>query len=345
MVLFFKKEQIPSPITAARCALLAAALLLPQAARARLVPVADSAALAQAVAAARPGDDIVLADGQYTVAHKLLAASSGRADAPISLRAAHPLSAQINVSGLIGFEVTGAYWSFAGLSLRGVCAEDTNCEHAFHVVGAADFFHLQNSRLVNFNAHLKVNADASHHLPAHGLVRNNEVFNTHPRHTNNPVAPINIDNALFWRVEANTVHDFQKDGTGEGSYGIFVKGGAQAPVLADNIVTCARDAPPLGRMVGLSFGAHGMDPKLCPPHWDAQVPCNPEVTGGIMRNNTVSACNDDGIYLNQARDSQILNNHLAHTGGIHFRFTGSSGVARGNTGDARVVVTDGARVQ
>ena len=314
--------RLPLLLAAAASALAAASMNV----SAREVQVHDSAGLATAISGARPGDDIVLSDGLYAIGHKLEARLPG----PVLVRAAHKYGAEIRSSGLIAFEVTAPGWHFADLDIRGVCADDTMCEHAFHVVGKADGFQVTGSRLADFNAQIKVNADAAHDLPAGGLIQDNVFFDTHPRHTNNPVAPINIDNAVSWIVRGNTVHDFQKDGTGEGSYGIFVKGGSQSPVIERNLVNCAAEAPSLGQMVGLSFGAHGMDPALCPPYWDIHRPCAPEVTGGIMRNNIVRDCSDDGIYLNKSADSKILFNTLERTRGITFRYPSSRGVARGN---------------
>jgi parallel beta-helix repeat protein len=305
---------------------------------ARIVAVQDSTGLAQAIAAARPGDDIVLSAGVYAITGKIAAKAAGTAAAPITVRAGSTLAAHIRSAGVIAFEVTAPYWHFADLDIRGVCSNDTDCEHAFHVVGNASFFQLTGSRLADFNAHLKVNADPAHDMPGNGLVENNEFFDTHPRRTDNPVAPVNIDNAANWVVRGNYVHDFQKIGAGENSYGIFVKGGSLAPVLERNEVICALDFTKVGgaprEMVGLSFGAHGMDAALCPPHWDADQPCNPEVISGIMRNNIVRKCSGDGIYLNKASNSEILFNTVENTGGIEFRFASSSGMARGNFGAA-----------
>jgi hypothetical protein len=322
-------------------AVVAVALCVAVAAEAHSVPVRDTGELADAIAHAAPGDDIVLADGRYLITRKLAARASGTAQAPITVRAAHRWAAHIETSWVIAFEVTGAYWHFADLSIRGVCADDTTCEHAFHVVGEADGFQLTHSAIIDFNAHVKVNADAARHMPAGGVIANNRFVDTHPRHTGNPVAPINIDDAVAWVVRANVVAGFQKDGAGEGAYGIFVKGGSQSPIVERNVVMCGHRARVSGEVVGLSFGAHGMDAALCPPHWDAAIPCDPEVTGGIMRNNVVENCSGDGIYLNKARDSKILFNTLIRTGGITFRYPASTGVARGNLMDAAIRSRDG----
>jgi len=330
---------MPMPIRAR--ATLITTLLFTMHAAAHVVAVRDTGELTDAVTNARAGDDIVLADGTYAVLYKLHADASGTVTAPITVRAEHKLGARILSSDVIGFEVTGANWHFADLDIYGTCRNDTDCEHAFHVVGNASGFHLTGSRLSNFNAHLKVNADGERHLPADGLVENNEFFDSHPRHTDNPVAPVNIDDSVNWIVRGNLIHDFQKDGSGEGSYGAFVKGGSTGALIERNMIQCASNHASLGQMVGLSFGAHGMAPQLCPPHWDAAIQCSPEVTAGIMRNNIIGNCSDDGIYLNKASDSKILYNTLIRTGGIEFRFPASSGVARGNLMTGTIRATDG----
>ena len=138
------------------------------AAVARTVPVADVAGLARAVAQARPGDDIVLADGVYGLSHRILADAAGTPEAPITVRAAHRFGAEIRSSGVIAFQVEGPDWIFRDLYVRGVCASDTLCEHAFHVVGRASGFRLVGNKLADFNAHLKVNADGDHVLPNGG---------------------------------------------------------------------------------------------------------------------------------------------------------------------------------
>ncbi len=325
-----------------RAGMLAVMWVLAAPAAAHEVQVRDSGDLIAAVQNADAGDDIVLADGVYLITGKITAGSVGTAAAPITVRAAHPLGALIRSSSQVLFEVTAPFWHFSGLDIRGVCSDDTTCEHAFHVVGAADGFELSHCRLGDFNAHLKVNADGAHHLPADGVVADNEFFDTHPRHTDNPVATVNIDNAVRWVVRGNLVHDFQKDGGGEDAYGIFVKGGSQSPVIERNLIECNSVHAPVGHMVGLSFGAHGMDSNLCPPYWDFQKVCDPEVTGGVMRNNIIGSCNGDGIYVFRSKESQILYNSMERTGGIEFRLPGSSGVVRGNVLDRPVRAVDGA---
>ena len=322
-----------------RLALLLALLAIAPA-RAETVTVTSTAALASAIAAAKPGDEIVLADGTYEIARHIAVQASGTAQAPITVRAEHRWKAQIRSSGQMAFEVSAPYWTFRDLDIRGVCADDSTCEHAFHVVGPAVGFRMIGNRIADFNAQLKVNALGGV-LPTGGVVEDNELFDTHPRHTGNPVTPLDIDAGSGWVVRRNFIYDFHKDGGNGVSYGAFVKGGAERPVFERNLVICALHDVRGGARVGLSFGGGGMPPETCAPAFRADVPCDHQVTGGVMRNNIVADCSDVGIYLNDATDTQVLFNTLIRTKGVDFRFPHSSGEARGNLMASEIRARDG----
>jgi parallel beta-helix repeat protein len=306
------------------------AFLAAGSAHARELAVTNTAALQAAVQSARPGDQIVLADGVYRLADGIECANPGTPAAPIVVRAAHPFGARILSATVEAFHVLAPNWHFRDLEVRGVCADDSTCEHAFHVVGHATGFQMVHNRVVDFNAQLKVNADMAHNVPDGGLVEDNEIFDTHPRHTANPVAPLNIDIASDWIVRRNVIANFYRTEDDQVSYGAFVKGGAQRPVFEDNFVLCAPERPSPGVRVGLSFGDGGMDAALCAPAWNAAVPCDPEVRDGSMRNNIVVNCSDVGIYLNKAANTRLVYNTLIGTAGIDFRYPSSTGLVAGN---------------
>jgi len=318
-------------------------LARPSVASARTVPVSNTAGLIAAIAAAQPGDEIVLANGTYALTgnHGVNCTNAGTAAAPIVVRAARPLGAHIVSAAVEAFSVSAPDWRFEGLDIRGICPDDNACEHAFHVTGRAAGFQMLRNRIADFNAHLKVNVDGDHNQPDGGLVEGNEIIETHPRHTSTPVTPVNIDIAADWVVRGNLIRDFHNAGGNGVSYGAFVKGGARRPLFERNLVLCADLDPAGGTRVGLSFGGGGMDPALCAPRFDAAIPCDPEVEGGVMRNNIVVNCSDAGIYLNRARDTKILYNTLIATGGVEFRFPSSTGEAEGNVLSSRIRRRDG----
>ncbi len=320
-------------------------LLLPSLASAATVAVSDEASLLAAIAAAAPGDEIVLADGVYELGANVSCSTPGTAAEPIVVRAENPLGAQIRFDALEGFKVDAAHWRFEGLDIRGVCANDSDCEHAFHVVGAAHGFVLRRSRVVDFNAQLKVNAslvNGSYVAPDDGLVELCDIGDTSGRQTSAPVTKLNIDGGLRWTVRDNYLHDFHKDGGNTISYGAFMKSGGADGLFERNLVVCDAGASSGGARIGLSFGGGGTGNQFCAPAYDANVPCDPEHSGGTMRNNVIVGCSDVGIYLNRSSDTSLLHNTLIGTTGIDFRFASTSGHADGNVLAGTIRDRDGA---
>lgn len=318
-------------------------LLLPLGAAAKTVPVATVAELKAALSAAQAGDELVLAAGTYKLSGASCTAA-GTAAAPIRVRAATPLAAKIEFDGLEGFKVSGPHWRFEDLSIRGVCASDSDCEHAFHVVGKADGFQMLRCQVVDFNAQLKVNSElvgGTRVMPQDGLVEGNQLYDTHARATSNPVTKLNVDNASGWVARANLIYDFHKGGGDSISYGAFFKGGGKNNRFERNLVLCSKNDTTGGTRIGLSFGGGGMSPALCAPAFSASVPCDPENDGGVMVNNIIVNCSDVGIYLNKAKNTKLLHNTLIATTGIDFRFASSTGEAHGNVLSDKIRVRDG----
>ncbi len=290
--------------------------------------------LQEALAAAKAGDELVLADGTYDIGTDLSCAAEGTEAQPIVVRAANKHAARLRFNTLEGFKVTGRHWTFEGLDIEGVCAVDSNCEHAFHVSGHAERFTLRDSRVRNFNAQLKVNASKNGsgvwEMPHRGLVERNELYDTRPRNTSNPVTKLNIDTGDDWVVRDNLLHDFAK-AAGDGiSYGAFMKSGGKRGVFERNLVVCTRDAAVGYTRIGLSFGGGGTANAFCAPEFKSDVACDPEHSDGVLRNNVVINCSDVAVYLNKAARTQVLFNTFIATTGVDFRYASSTGEAHGN---------------
>ena len=332
---------------AARVAVLLAGLLVLVQAHARDVPVTDAAGLATAVAQALPGDRILLAAGTYQLGDTLSATAVGSADAPIVVRAVQPRSVLLRFGGggniAEGFRVRAPHWRFEGLDIEGVCADDSNCEHAFHIVGAADAFVLRNSVVRDFNAQIKSNGEVVQgvmEFPDDALIERNRFFDTRARQTDHPVTKIDVVGGQRWVVRDNVIHDFQKDGGDTISYAAFLKGNSSHGVFERNLVICARDFAG-GVRVGLSFGGGGTGAAFC-----EGGNCDTEHRQGTMRNNLILHCNDVGIYLNKAADTLLLHNTLYDTTGIDVRFEASTADIRNNlVGSAIRNRDDGASTQ
>jgi len=319
-------------------------LFLGASAHAGVVPVANSAELTAAIANASAGDEIVLASGTYELTN-VNCSAVGTPTQPIIVRAAEHLGARLVLGGVEGFKVTGASWQFDGLDIRGSCAADSDCEHAFHVMGAAHDFVLRNSRVMDFNAQVKANALKIGNewvAPERGLIEGNELGDTRARNTSSPTTKLNIDTGDDWVVRRNYIHDFEK-GQGDGvSYGAFFKSGGKRGIMERNLIICSTAPGGGGTRIGLSLGGGGTGAQFCAPAFDPAVPCSVEHEGGVIRNNIIVNCSDVGIYLNRASDSHILYNTLIATGGIDFRFATSTGEAVGNLLGGTIRNRDGA---
>src|SRR5207248_2021216 len=105
-----------------------------------------------------PGDIITLQPGRYHLVEPMpVADRPGRADAPITVRAATPRSVELALRATEGFRVSAPYWRFDDLDLRGACDTHSECEHAFHIVAHGHHFSARNNLITDFNAHFKIN--------------------------------------------------------------------------------------------------------------------------------------------------------------------------------------------
>jgi hypothetical protein len=315
-------------------------LLMAAPARAQIVPVSDATALRNAINNAAPGQEIVLAAGTYNIVGNLLCDTPATAGAPIIVRAANPRTALIRFEAVEGFKVSEPHWHFEGLDIEGICAVDSDCEHAFHIFGAADFTIVRNNVVRDFNAQIKSNGDfvgSAFVFPDDALIERNSFYDTRARNTGNPVTKLDVVGGRRWVVRANSIYDFQKGGGNFVSYAAFLKGNSRDGLFERNLVICERQFSG-GVRLGLSFGGGGTSPgSIC-----EDGSCTPEHQNGIMRNNVIVNCPVDvGIYLNAAANSRIQHNTLYNTTGIDVRFAASTADLRNNLLSGQIRDRDG----
>ena len=292
--------------------------------------------LRAAVAAAQPGDVLILDPGSYDLEHTRSISTGGLPDAPITLRAN---GATIRSTTVEAIKVSAPDWHFEALSLVGACASDSDCEHALHIVGEADRTQVKNCSFVDFNAQIKGNGEevgGSYVWPDDVVIEGSNFYDTRPRQTSNPVTKIDVVGGQRWRIVANRIADFEK---GEGdtvSYAAFLKGNSKDGVMERNLVLCSHNFSG-GVRVGLSLGGGGTSPdSIC-----EEGTCTPENRSSILRNNLIVGCSDVGIYLNEAEEARILGNTLYQTSGIDVRFEASSAFLANNLLDGRIRERDG----
>ena len=301
--------------------------------------VASPEELRQAIAGAVPGQVIEIQPGRYLIDKALEIVRGGSTELPIVLRAAQPGQVKIEFDTDEGFLVTGPNWVFENLDLKGVCTEDQNCEHAFHVVGKAKNTTIRNNYIEDFNAHVKVNGLGGQ-WPDDGLVEFNTLINTRPRMTHLPVTPFDLVGASHWLVADNLVSNFVRAGGNQISYGIFMKGGGREGHIERNLVICTpRDVSQAGARVGISFGGGGTDQAFC-----RNGACKAEHFSGIVSNNIIAHCNDFGIDVSRASKILVAHNTLINTAGVDIRGDHSSAIVYANLLDGRIRARNGGEI-
>ena len=298
----------PTPTTAPAPA--AAALPAPPASRV----LVNTEALAAALRDAMPGEVLELAPGSYRLTRRLDTGRAGTPAQPITLRAARPGSVTLEVDTVQALVASQPHWIFENLVWRGVCAQDGDCEHAFHVVGVARAVVLRNNRFEDFNAAVKVNGENGY-WPDAGLLQFNTFSNRRARRTDKPVTPFDLVGASHWQVLDNRVERFVKAGGNGISFGIFVKGGGEGSRIERNLVVCTPEAVAQpGQRVGISLGGGGTDAASC-----RRKPCDAEHVNGIVANNIVAHCNDVGIDVFRSPGAIVAHNTLVNTMGVSVR--------------------------
>lgn len=301
--------------------------------------VATVHALRQAIADAMPGQIIEIQPGSYRIDRKLEIVRAGSKGLPIVLRSAQPGQVRIEFNADEGFLVTQPNWIFENLDIKGVCADDRHCEHAFHIVGGATNTVIRNNRIEDFNAHIKVNGQGGQ-WPDDGVLAFNTLANNRPRKTDLPVTPFDLVGASRWTVADNLVSNFVKGEGNQISYGIFMKGGGREGRIERNLVICTpREISQPGSRVGISFGGGGTGQAYC-----RDSACKSEHFAGLASNNIVAHCNDFGIDVSQASKILVAHNTLINTAGIDVRGETASAVVYGNLLEGRIRTRNGGQL-
>ncbi len=116
------------------------------------------------------------------------------------------------------------------------------------------------------------------------------------------------------------------------SYGAFAKGGGSANIFEQNIVWCERACT--------ARRANGWACRWAAAPPVRRIAATADVSssrrGAPSAPNLIASCSDDGIYLNSAARSSIVDNTLLDTGGISVRFASSSADVEGNLVDGAI---------
>ncbi len=288
---------------------------------------------------ARAGDVFTVFPGKYLITTAAKLNANGTISKPIILRPSKPGTVKIFVNGTTGFNIGGKYWIVEGFDIQGICKEDRDCEHAFHISGDADNTIIRNNTLIDFNAAIKGNGGgtaANRKFPDRVLIENNSIYNKTIRNTRRSVTPIDVVGGKYWRIRNNFIADFAKSNGNKVSYGAFLKGNSASGLFDRNLIICEWRHKG-GIRLGLSFGGGGTGEQYC-----EGGSCPTEHSRGVIRSNIILNCPADvGIYLNKSANTKLINNTILNTAGVDVRFSTSSANFAGNIIEGRIKNRDG----
>lgn len=285
-------------------------------AAARAITVSNVAGILTALQRAQPGDVITIAPGHY-VLPAIRLHHGGTLGHPIVVRAPRLGDVTLTTKATEFIKIAAPDWVFENLDIAGACDTDTDCEHAFHIVAGADRVDIRHNRIHDFNAHIKGNGEGGR-FPDNVRIEGNWLFGTHVRHTDNPIAPIDVVGGKHWIVRDNLIADYGKTfnhpatRTDDYGYALFFKGNSSGTLIERNIVLCADQLPHQPYTRGLSLGGSATGPQFCEGTCDKD-----ENRDSTIRKNVVLACpGEPGIYLFRATRARVADNVLIGTGGI-----------------------------
>lgn len=299
---------------------------------ARVVSVASVGELHRAIADARPGDTILLADGRYALQRGLEIAVPG-----VTLRSASGNPDRVVLHG------RGMEGDYVGVAI-GVAATDVTIAditvravgyHAIQVRGerAASRFSLHNARLQDTGQQLLKGSYADNGpVAADGLIACSEFAYT-------TTAPSEYTNAIdllgtrSWTIRDNRIFRIRGPLTRAWKSGpaILIWKGAEDTLVERNLVVDSYRGIALG--LTPRYGGQPYDHLL-----------------GIVRNNVIVNLNpwaDEAIEANGALDARIEHNTVLVEGfvpwSISVRFPTASAQVRNNLSNRRILQRDGGR--
>ena len=217
---------------------------------------------------------------------------------------------------LEGFKVSAPYWNFENLDVEGICADDDDCEHAFHVFGDAEWTVIRRNVAARLQrADQEQRRRHAVRLPRRRADRGQRALrHARARQTGNPVTKLDIVGGRRWVMRANYIHDYEKAGGDGISYGAFLKGNSRAghlraqPGALPHAGEHHRRRHPHRPVVRRRRQRPAVD--LRGRHLHAGAPGRRDA-----QQHHRSRCSDVGIYLNAAASTRHLRQHpLQHHG-------------------------------
>jgi hypothetical protein len=292
----------------------------------RVVSVCSESEILGAISNASPGDAITVCPGTFDFNERIDVQADGQASTRIFLRADRPGSVVFNLSHVENFKISGKFWVFENLEVQGACTSDSNCEHAFHIVGDADDLIFRNNEIINFASHVKLNGEVVGNGPAKSfpdrtMYINNFWHNTRYIANDAPHNILNLDGGKDHVVRGNIFADYNTSASlPRSASAVYPKASTKGILIEQNLIVCERVRTDGETARGIQLG-DGAPASICDgdTDQDGSGDCieNGQNQEGIIRNNIVMNCNNGGsaagIMVGSDRDSKIFHNTAINT--------------------------------
>ena len=275
--------------------------------------------LAEAFAAAEPGDQIVLSSGTHQQSGNLVISRSGTPTNWIQIVAASGAVPVIDLNGAGEFRIGGSYVSLTGVDIRNGGGNN------LHIApGTQDVHHVHVADTVIHDlawgpgAAIKINRNNDQGAAVGTIcLEGNDVSEAI---SNAVIDGVGVEGAV---VIGNDIHD-----NAVGSHGIFFKGGSTDIVIDGNLIRGIRGNAAL--QLGGNTGASFWNPAY--PAWEG--------VDQVARNNIIADFDDSAVEIRGVDGAEVYNNTIVtQTTFAIFRLQTGNNASGGTSGNDNVTIS------
>ena len=263
------------------------------------VVVASAVQLREAIAAARPGDTILIAPGRYQTRIRFDQTNSGSVGRPVVVRARDALGSVVidGTGASITIKFSGAaHVEIQDLEVTGGGHHGVFFDRGAHHITIRHNRIYDNHRIRPLNSHAELKGSGAEGRPADITIVGNEIFHrTHPEGGN--FQGIDCNFCERFRIEGNYLHDINSPTMEPYSHYdrgacIQMKSASRGTVIARNRIARCH--------IGIVYGGEGL---ASPEHW-----------GGVIENNLIHDSVEMAIAIVNVRGGRVYHNTLFANG-------------------------------